>query len=434
MILSTFLLAVSSVSAWSCTPSTFSTILGSTAAISFAYPLAANSTFQVPQGDTGFPSNPEGLPPLCAVGVQVPQPNNGTYGFGLFLPDSWNGRFLAVGNAGLAGGVNWADMGVGVQYSFAVVGSDLGHNSSAGDGSWAYQQPQKLVEWGYAALHGSVVLAKEAVREYYGADIRYSYYSGCSTGGRQGFKEIEMFPDEFQGVLAGCPAWWTTHLQPWSEVVGLYNLPLNASWSIPESMFDVIADEVVRQCDPQDGVVDSIVSDPRRCDFRIEALLCGSPDVNVSACLVPDQLDTLYKIYNDWVEANQTFEFPHLELGSEQQWSALIGDAGNAPSPLGTAYVQYFLGYGPDWTWEDWNPSIVAVSDEMNPGNATVTDFDFTPFYNAGGKVLHYHGWADGLIATGSSRYLYDRVLRAMQPQGIDLDDFYRFFLVPGMQ
>lgn len=96
-------------------------------------------------------------------------------------------------------------------------------------------------------------------------------------------------------------------------------------------MYDVIADEVLRQCDPQDGLVDSIISDPKRCDFRIEALLCGGPDVNSSACLNPDQLDTLYKIYNDWVEANQMFEFPHLELGSEQQWSVVVADIGGAP-------------------------------------------------------------------------------------------------------
>jgi feruloyl esterase len=221
-------------------------------------------------------------------------------------------------------------------------------------------------------------------------------------------------------------------LQPWTVVVGLYNLPVNASWHIPSSLFNVIADEVLRQCDPQDGLVDGIISDPRRCDFRIEALLCGSPDVNASTCLTPPQLDTLYKIYNDWVEANQTFEFPNLELGSEQQWPVLLGLP--APNPLGTDYVQYLMQLGPQWQWQDWNPSIVQLSDELNPGNCTITNFDFGAFQKKGGKLLSYHGWADGLIPPRSSRYLYNHVQRTMQPQGVNLDDFYRFFFVPGMQ
>lgn len=148
------------------------------------------------------------------MGTRVLGANNGTYGFGLFLPENWNGRFLATVNAGFAGGINWADVGVGAQYGFATVGTDTGHNSTAGDGSWAYQEPEKLVDLGYRALHGSVVLGKEVVNGYYGKNMSFSYYSGCSTGGRRGFKEIEMFPDDFDGVLAGAPAWWTSHLRP----------------------------------------------------------------------------------------------------------------------------------------------------------------------------------------------------------------------------
>lgn len=101
---------VSAVRALDCTPSSIQSVLPLNASVNFAYPVAANSTFQVPKGDTGYPTNPVGLPSLCAVSVQVDSIGSSTFGFGLFLPDDWNGRFLAVGNGGFAGGINWLDM------------------------------------------------------------------------------------------------------------------------------------------------------------------------------------------------------------------------------------------------------------------------------------------------------------------------------------
>jgi feruloyl esterase len=153
--------------------------------------------------------------------------------------------------------------------------SSLGHNSTPLEGAWAYNAPEEVTNWGYRALHGSIVLGKELTRSYYGKDLVYRYYSGCSTGGRQGLKETEMFPDDFDGIVAGAPAWWTTHLQLWNMKVGLYNLPTTAPYHIPSALFPIIGDEVLRQCDAQDGLADNIISDPARCDFHPETLLCG---------------------------------------------------------------------------------------------------------------------------------------------------------------
>jgi feruloyl esterase len=91
--------------------------------------------------------------------------------------------------------------------------TDTGHNSISPDGSWAVNK-ESLTDWGYRAMHGSVVLAKEAIEAYYSSAPRYNYFSGCSTGGRQGLKEVELYPEDFNGVLAGAPAWYTSHLQP----------------------------------------------------------------------------------------------------------------------------------------------------------------------------------------------------------------------------
>ena len=345
-----------------------------------------------------------------------------------------------------SGGINWNDMGTNVHYGFASMSTDTGHISTTGDGSWALNNAQAQVDWGYRAMHGSVVLAKELIASYYGRSISYSYYSGCSTGGRQGLKEVQMFPEDFDGVLAGAPAWWTTHLQTWTVKVGLYNLPNDGANHIPATLFPIISAEVFRQCDAQDGVTDGIISDPYGCDFYPETLLCDQDDVvtndpspsyssNSSACLTAAQIDTLYHIYNDWVDTNQTFVFPHLALGSEAQWPALLDTSlTGAPSSLGTSWVANFLLSDPSWDFYNLSYETVLLADAVNPGMANADDFDLSPFHARGGKLLHYHGLSDGLIATGSSLYFYKQVLKTMIGQGTGLGDWYRFFLVPGMQ
>lgn len=308
--------------------------------------------------------------------------------------------------------------------------TDTGHNSTSVDGTWSYHSPEKAIDFGYRAMHGSVILAKELAQAHYGKKPTYSYYSGCSTGGRQGLKEVEMYPDDFNGVIAGSPAWWTSHLQPWTVKVGTYNGPAGAPNQIPESLFTLIGDEVLKQCDPQDGLKDNVIMNPQQCDLNLEALLCRGS--NTTNCLSVAQLETLYYIYNDYVDTNQTFVFPHLLQGSESQWSVIIGNG--TANPLGTEYVQYFMGLGPQWTQEQFDYSIVQLADELDPGNATAKDFDLSPFHEKGGKLLMYHGMADGLIATDSSLYFYNQVTKTLVPKGLDLDDFYRFFYIPGMQ
>jgi feruloyl esterase len=421
-------------SAFECTPSSFGAHLPPNAKVAYTRELADNSTFEVPLGDIAYPTSPQGLKALCAVQINVTSSSTSAFSFGLFLPKEWNHRFLAVGNGGFAGGINWLDMAAGVGYGFASMSTDTGHNSTSGDISWALNEPEKKIDFGYRAMHGSVVLAKQLTKAFYACEIDYSYYSGCSTGGRQGLKEVEMYPEDFDGVLAGAPAWWTAHLQPWTIKLALYNLPTTADYHIPVSLFPAIGAEVLKQCDIQDGLADNIIMDPHRCNFEPETLLCGPGVTNQTAagCLTAAQVGTLYSIYNDYVDVNQTFVFPHLELGSEAQWFVLLGTP--IPNPLGYEYPQFMLDLGPDWNFYDFDYSIVQLADQTDPGNCSATDYDISPFEAKGGKLITYHGYSDALIATGSSLYFYKEVLKTLHPKGIDLDGFYRHFPVPGMQ
>jgi feruloyl esterase len=415
-----------------CTEAEIAGLLPSDASVLFAVPYTGdNNTFGNP-ADIAFPINATNLPAFCAVQIKVTSSATSSFMFGLFLPTNWNQRFLAVGNGGFAGGVNWLDMGAGLLYGFAVISTDTGHNSTSGNGTWALNNPEALTDWGYRAMHGSLTLGKEVVSGWYAENIKYSYYSGCSTGGRQGLKEIQISPGSFDGVLAGAPAWWTSHLQTWTVEIGKLNLPATKPGYIPVTLFPAIGAEVLRQCDGVDGVLDGIITNPSVCDFDYNALLC-TPTSKPDSCLTAPQLDTLYSIYHDYVDTNNTFVFPHLELGSEAQWPVLLG-SNSTPNPLGSAYVQDFLLNDPTWSWTDYDYSIVQLADALQPGNATANNFDLSPFYAQGGKLIQYHGLADGLIPTGSSPYFYNHVYRTLLPRGIPLDPWYRLFLVPGMQ
>lgn len=309
--------------------------------------------------------------------------------------------------------------------------TDTGHNSTLDVADWAYNEPEKIENWGHLAMHGSVVAAKKIITAHYDSPITFNYYSGCSTGGRQGLKEAEFYPEDFDGILAGAPAWWTSHLQPWTVKLALYNLPTSADYHIPPALFPTIGKEVLKQCDPQDGLTDNIISDPVGCNFRAEELLCGANVTNAisTGCLTAPQISTLNKIYTDSIGENQTFFFPHLYLGAESTWYLLADDK---PNGLGTEYVRSFLGLGPDWSFYDFNEDIQRLADRIQPGKASV-GYDLSAFHAKGGKILSYHGMSDGLIPTGSLPYYYNQVDQTLKPKGVDLNDFFRFFLVPGM-
>ncbi|TKX25492.1 hypothetical protein C1H76_2142 [Elsinoe australis] len=401
-------LAVTAKAALECTSEAFAPFLPANARVVQTTQLGDNSTFQVPPSNIAYPRSPVRLQALCAVQVNVVSSNSSAFDFGLFLPNQWNNRFIAVGNGGFAGGINWLDMGAVVRYGFASMSTDTGHNSTSVDISWALNEEEKKIDWGYRAMHGSVVIAKQLTEAFYGSKPTYNYYSGCSTGGRQGLRDLQLYPEDFDG-----------------------NLPIDSPGRIDPSLFPLVEREIQRQCDAQDGLRDNIISDPRGCNVFLESLLCAANATNTTTCLTVPQIETLTNIYTDYIDTNQTLVFPRLEPGSEFQWPIVL--AGAEPNPLGTEYIQYFVLNDPNWDYRTYDYSIVQLADRLDPGNATADDYDLRPFKSRGGKLLMYHGLADGLIAPGSSEVFYKNVYRALYPNGVNVNDFFRLFLVPGM-
>lgn len=206
--LTAVLLAAPAVMALNCTTEFIASIIAGNgnATVNYVYAVAEGTAFGVPS--LAFPTNATNLPAVCAVGVNVQSSGNSSYNFGLFLPDStWNERFLTTGNGGYGGGINWPDMGIFSHYGFATMSTDTGHNASGLDGgSWGLDAPEALIDWGHRAMHGSVELSKTIVTAYYSSEgIQYSYYASCSTGGRQGLREVQLYPDDFDGISVGAP-------------------------------------------------------------------------------------------------------------------------------------------------------------------------------------------------------------------------------------
>jgi feruloyl esterase len=417
-----------------CNEEYFSSILPEGSSTILAAEVPAGGSFGQGTSDIAYPYNATNLPASCGVIINVTSSATSSYTFGLILPDKWNERFMAVGNGGFSGGINWPSMGSLVPYGFATMSTDTGHNSTGQDMKWALNNTETKKDWGFRSLHGSTVLAKQVTTSYYSSKIGYSYYTGCSTGGKQGMKEVQRFPDDFDGVVVGAPAWWSTRQQGWQLRIGLINLPENGTHYIPWSLFPIISDEVIRQCDEVDGIKDGVVMDPKKCNFYYDALLC-TPSSNQSACLTAPQIKTLQALHREIVDVNDTWIYPNFGLGSEDQMYASFGNLGtNAPSLYGTAYYQDYILDNENWNWENYDYSVIELADALNPGDTNADNFDLTAFHARGGKLLHFHGLADGLIPTGASEYLYQQYLSTMNEKNITLDDWYRFFLVPGMQ
>lgn len=416
-----------------CDAAHFQPFLGSDSTILNTTFLPLNSSFGDPS-EIAYPNTTTKLPALCMLTINVTSSTTSSYRLGLFLPEVWNGRFAAVGNGGMAGGINWMDMAPMVKYGFAVTSTDTGHNGTSVMGEWAMRGNETLADNAWRAMHGTVVRAKQVVQGHYAANISFSYYNGCSTGGRQGLVEVQRFPEDFDGVLAGSPGWEAAKGPAWVVQMGAFNQPNTSAHHIPPAKYALVQAEAIRQCDIVDGVQDGIISDVEGCFFRPETLLCR-PGQNTSLCLNGEQINTLHLLYGDYTNLPQPMFFYPVSVGSEVGWAGTFPAYG--PLDLGVNMLKYENLQDPSFNWKtDLNYTLVQRLNNPVAKSYTPDAFDITPFARRGGKLLHYHGLSDSLIPWQSSRRWYESVYRNITSQRTDIaiDDFYRMFFIPGMR
>ncbi len=375
------------------------------------------------------------LPAFCRVAATLQPSSDSDIRIEVWLPVSgWNGKFQAVGNGGWAGTISysnplvpWRGLAGALRRGYAGASTDTGH--VGGGASWALGHPEKLVDFAYRAVHEMTVQAKSIVNAYYGSAPRVSYWNGCSTGGRQGLKEAQRYPADYDGIIAGAPANYWTHLATQSLWVAHATLKDSASY-IPREKYAVIQKAVLDACDRLDGVKDGVLEDPMRCRFDPKVLQCSGEDT--STCLTAQQVDAARKIYGPAKNPRTGAEiFPGLEPGSEMGWAGLAG--GPAPFSISADHFRYVVFKNPNWDYKTLDfDKDVALADEIDNGAINATDPNLTAFFRRGGKILMYHGWNDQLIAPRNSINYYTRVVKALG--GVDkVSNSIRLFMVPGM-
>jgi feruloyl esterase len=383
-----------------------------------------------PQGAPAMAQAFRNLPAFCRVAVTLTPSNDSDIKVEIWMPVSgWNGKFQAVGNGGWAGAISYPSLAAALRRGYAAASTDTGHAGSGGDGSFAFNHPEKLVDFAYRAVHEMTAQAKAVIAAHYGGGPRLSYWNGCSTGGRQGLKEAQKYPADYDGIIAGAPANFMTHLAAHSLWVAHATLKDPASF-IPKEKFAAIHRAVLTACDALDGVKDGVLEDPTRCRFDPKAMQCDGADA--ASCLTPPQVEAARKIYGAAKNPRTGAEiFPGLEPGSELGWGGLAG--GPAPFSISTDHFKYIVFNKPDWDYKTLDfDTDVRLADKTDDGLLNATDPNLKPFFSRGGRLLMYHGWSDQLIAPRNSINYYQSVLKALG--GTDaVSDSVRLFMVPGM-
>src|SRR6266576_7012122 len=231
--------------------------------ITLAKPVAAGEF--TPPNPTPPGSNYKNIPAFCRVAATLKPTSDSDIKIEVWMPATgWNGKFQAVGNGGWSGAIVYPSLARAIGRGYATASTDTGH--SGGSGSFALDHPEKLVDFGYRAVHEMTVQAKAIIAAYYGDSPKFSYWNGCSSGGKQGLKEAQRFPSDYDGIIAGAPANYWTHLMT-GEIWIAQAVHKDEASFIPASKFPIIHKAVLEACDALDGVKDGVLDDPRKCHF-----------------------------------------------------------------------------------------------------------------------------------------------------------------------
>jgi hypothetical protein len=378
------------------------------------------------------------LPAFCRVAGVIRPTNDSYIRFEVWLPVSdWNGKFLSAGNGGFAGSINYSSMAGNLRRGYATAGTDTGHEADFEDASWAFHHPEKVIDFGYRAIHVTSQNAKSLIQAFYTRLPRNSYFDSCSDGGREGLMEAQRFPEDFDGILAGAPAnFWTHMLAAGIDLMqGVYGR--NPASYISSTKIPALQAAALEACDALDGVKDGIISDPLRCHFDPAVLLCKGDDSR--DCLTAPQVAAAKMLYAGGANARGKQIFPGNMPGAEDGpngWSQWI--IGTSPGKAsGAVFVENYFRYMVlnDATWNlltaDVDKALLAADKETARG-LNATDPDLRRFQARGGKLILYHGWNDPAVSPQNSINYYESVISDMGKQ--QAESFIRLYMVPGMQ
>jgi feruloyl esterase len=402
-----------------------------TATITTAVIIRSSADLQLPAGGRpGSDQALQSLPGFCRVAATLRPSADSEIKIEVWMPlENWNGKFQAVGNGGFAGSIEYAAMATALKTGYATSSTDGGHVGESSDGSFALGHPEKVIDLGYRAVHEMTVTAKALIAAFYGSGPRFSYWNGCSQGGRQGLREAQQYPADYDGIIAGAAAANQPNHYSGSLWVAAATLKDPASF-IPREKYAHINRAVLSACDARDGVTDGVLEDPRRCDFDPKSLVCTS--TSGESCLTLEQAMAARQIYTPAKNPRTGEEiWPGLMRGSELGWAAQAG--GPAPIRLATDFFKYLVFENANWDWRtfDFDRDVATANAKVGPIVTTMNP-DLEAFRSRGGKLIMYHGWNDQVIAPENSVNYYTSVVDRFGRERAD--QFVRLFMAPGME
>jgi hypothetical protein len=398
-----------------------------------AFPAPVNTTPWLAGGADFY----ESLAAFCRVQVEAMPSADSSIKIEVWIPvEGWNGKLQGQGNGGFAGEIGYFGLGSAMQQGYAAVGTDTGHSAGGTDASWALGHPEKVADFGYRGIHEMTQIAKAVIQAYYGNGPQHSYFEGCSNGGRQALMEAQRFPEDYDGILAGAPANYWTHLLT-KALADAQATTLDPTSYISSSKLAAIAGAVNAACDARDGVKDGIINEPTKCKFDPASLLCKEGDSE--KCLTAPQVTALKKLYAGPYDAKGQQIFPGYEPGAEEGrggWKTWI--TGSAPGKsllfaFGTGYFSNMVYEKTDWNYKDAKvDDALKAADEKTARLLNANDANLAAFKARGGKLIIYHGWNDPAIAALNSINYFESVETKLGSK--ETDAFARLYMMPGVQ
>ena len=400
------------------------------AQVKSATSVAANAF--VPPGSQNPISN---LPAFCRVQASATPTSDSLINFEVWVPAAnWNGKLVTTGNGGYSPALSYGDMAYAMRQGYAVMGGDTGHQSTdPNEMFWGVGHPEKIRDWGTRSINAITVPGKSIIAELQGRAASRAYYYGCSTGGHQGYAEVQRYPQDFDGVIAGAPGNNRTRLNV--EFLWRFqsnrNPGDNSTLILTPQKAQLITASAIAACDSLDGVADGVMEDPRACTpdkFNIDALQCSGPDA--ANCLTAPQVAAAKKIYAGPKHPRTGAQiYPGQPMGTESGWPSYWGGT----EPVRADYWRLWVYENPQWDWWtfDYDRDLTFADAKVSP-LVDQTSADIGAFKARGGKLITYQGWQDPVVNAIDTIAYYDRV-KAVQGSQAETDRFFRLFMVPGM-
>jgi len=388
--------------------------------LTVAQPFAAGE-FRPPNGAGPVPVA------FCRVVGKIRPTSDSDIGFEVWLPTAgWTGRFQSVGSQGFAGSIRYGGMWNPLLAGTAVASTDDGNTT--GDGVWALGHPEKIIDFGYRAVHLTAEIGKAITTAFYETKPHHSYFVGCSKGGQEALMEAQRFPMDFDGILGGASANQLTRLvssYAWTEKL---NQTDKSSYISPAEV-EKIGAATIAACDALDGVKDGLISDPLKCKVSSSMLpLTEAQAKTFDALHAGPQNSAGKSLY-----MGQAFGAEDVGWRTNITGPSFEQASRSAQTAYANIFFANFVYQDPTWNFRRFDIDKSPDDAEKAVGQIlNAESLDLSEFERHGGKLLQWHGWADSLITPLGSIDYYERVTAAQQVPA-KTQDFYRLFLAPGV-